>query len=178
MQQVKDITGKSTMAEVLDAYPSARRALFQRYHIGGCSSCGFQDDEPLEEVLKNHRVLDVEGTLQFLRESADMDQKLQLDVKSAAEQFKAGKARLIDVRHEFEYETAHVEGSELLTQGLMQDMMHNAPKDGTLLFLCHHGVRSLEAAAYFAGHGFSNAKSIAGGIDAWSSEVDSNIPRY
>jgi monothiol glutaredoxin len=42
----------------------------------------------------------------------------------------------------------------------------------------HKGARSIDAAAYFAGHGFENVKSVRGGIDAWSQEVDNNLPRY
>jgi monothiol glutaredoxin len=52
------------------------------------------------------------------------------------------------------------------------------PKGELLIFLCHHGVRSLDAAAYFVGHGLENVRSLRGGIDAWSQEVDPNLPRY
>jgi hypothetical protein len=47
-----------------------------------------------------------------------------------------------------------------------------------MVFFCHTGVRSMDAASYFAGHGFTNAKSMTGGIDAWSQTVDTSIPRY
>jgi rhodanese-related sulfurtransferase len=47
-----------------------------------------------------------------------------------------------------------------------------------VVFVCHHGVRSLDAAAFFAGHGFQNVRSMNGGIDAWSLEVDPELPRY
>ncbi len=50
------ITGSSTMQEVLTACPSAQRALFQKYHIGGNGSCDYQPDEPLEPVAKNHGI--------------------------------------------------------------------------------------------------------------------------
>ena len=43
---------------------------------------------------------------------------------------------------------------------------------------CHHGVRSMKAAAYFRSIGLTNAKSIAGGIEAWSKGADPNLPRY
>jgi hypothetical protein len=52
------------------------------------------------------------------------------------------------------------------------------PKDSRTVFYCHVGARSLDAAAYYAGHGFKNVRSITGGIDAWSSEVDESILRY
>ena len=44
--------------------------------------------------------------------------------------------------------------------------------------MCHHGVRSLDAAAYLRGHGFVNAKSMSGGIDAWALQIDPSTPRY
>jgi rhodanese-related sulfurtransferase len=48
----------------------------------------------------------------------------------------------------------------------------------TVLFLCHRGDRSLDAAAYFAGHGVERVRAVRGGIDAWSMEVDPDVPRY
>ena len=46
-------------AEILDRIPSAQRALFQRYHVGGCSSCAFQPTDTLAQVCKDHNILDV-----------------------------------------------------------------------------------------------------------------------
>jgi len=42
----------------------------------------------------------------------------------------------------------------------------------------HTGNRSMDVAAYFIGHGFANAKCLAGGIDAYSAQVDRSLPRY
>ena len=47
-----------------------------------------------------------------------------------------------------------------------------------MVFYDHAGASSIDAAAYFAGHGFANAKFMRGGIDAWSQEVDASVPRY
>lgn len=52
------------------------------------------------------------------------------------------------------------------------------PKDTPLAFLCHHAVRSAQAAEYFLAQGFSEVCNVEGGIEAWSSEVDPRIPRY
>ncbi len=51
------------MREVLEAYPGAQRALFRRYHIGGCSSCGFQPEETLEQVCGRNGGVDVNEAL-------------------------------------------------------------------------------------------------------------------
>ena len=74
------ITGDSTMQEVLTAYPSAQRALFQKYHIGGCSSCGYQPEEPLQSVAKNHGITDVQEIISFLDQAAEADAKMRVSV--------------------------------------------------------------------------------------------------
>lgn len=184
----KEITAQSTMQEVLEAYPAAQRALFRKYHIGGCSSCGFQPTDALEEVLKSHNVMDeVIDVVSFIQKSQEEDAKIQMSPKEVAQALKmvveqplngTNGVKLLDVREESERDTASIEGSRLMDQTLAQEMMSAWPKDTQIVFFCHHGNRSLDAAAYFAGHGFKNAKSMAGGIDAWSCEVDSKVPRY
>ncbi len=52
------------------------------------------------------------------------------------------------------------------------------PKDRPLAFLCHHGVRSAQAAEYFRAQGFVEVYNVVGGIEAWACEVDAKIPRY
>ena len=47
-----------------------------------------------------------------------------------------------------------------------------------IIAVCHHGVRSLNVASWLRGQGFEQAQSLAGGIDAWSSRIDSSVPRY
>jgi rhodanese-related sulfurtransferase len=47
-----------------------------------------------------------------------------------------------------------------------------------LLLVCHHGVRSMNVAAWLRNQGFENAQSLRGGIDAWSLEVDPSVSRY
>lgn len=173
------INRQSTMQEILQIYPGAQRALFRRYHIGGCSSCGFQPQETIEQVCSRHNVLDVEEVLDHLKKAEELDRKLQIKPKEVAELLRAGKVKLLDVRQEFEWEAARIEGAQLLTQELAQEIMQGGwPKDTAIVFHCHHGMRSMDAAAYFMGHGFTNVRSMEGGIDAWSREVDPSVPRY
>lgn len=63
------LSPQSTMEEILSQYPSAQRALFRKYHIGGCSSCGFQPTDKLEQVCKSHDIVDVDSVIQFIKES-------------------------------------------------------------------------------------------------------------
>ena len=84
---------------------------------------------------------------------------------------------LIDVRTDGEREVARIEGSRLLDQAYHDELMA-LDKDTPLVFQCHHGIRSQGAAEYFAQHGFTNLYNLIGGIEAWSRQVDSSVPRY
>ena len=84
---------------------------------------------------------------------------------------------LFDVREIHERERANIEGSKLLDQS-MADYIESLPKDPCLVFHCHSGVRSQQAAEYFRGRGFTNTHNLVGGIDAWSQRIDPEVPRY
>ena len=173
-----DLNADMTMAEVLERFPGAQRALFQKFHIGGCSSCGFQPEDKLGEVLAKHRVKDPGVAIDTIKQFAELDRKMQVQPEEVASMLKNGKApRLIDVRSAQEYDIARIEGGELLTQELF-DELRAEPQDTALVFYCHHGIRSLDAATYFVGHGFTNVRSMAGGIDAWAERVDTSVARY
>jgi rhodanese-related sulfurtransferase len=171
------ITPDITMGELVSTFPGAQRALFRAYHIGGCSSCGFQPGETLAQVCERNGGLPVNDVIASLSTARDADEKMQVTVTEAADLVKAGKAKLVDVRTQEEWNAVHIEGSDFLTQELMHEL-GGWPKEQLIIFYCHHGVRSLDAAAYFAGHGLDNVRSMRGGIDAWSCEVDTNVPRY
>jgi rhodanese-related sulfurtransferase len=109
---------------------------------------------------------------------------VQLEISLAAAKQKLAedlKAVLIDVREPEEYALAHIDGSLLIPMqsvtGELQKL-EGLANEGDLLILCHHGVRSLQVAAWLQGRGIENVSSIAGGIDRWSSEIDPSIPRY
>lgn len=87
------------------------------------------------------------------------------------------KLRLIDVRRPDEWEKARISGAELLDSDLSEDL-HLLPLDAMLVFQCHHGHRSQRAAEQFAEQGYREVYNLTGGIDAWSQEVDPNVPRY
>src|SRR5438132_9805446 len=173
----KDLSGGWTMQQVTTVFPSAQRALFQKYHVGGCSSCGFQPTDTLGTVAMNHG-LDVNEVVEHIKRSQEMEKNIEVTVQETAELLKQGKIKLLDVRTPEEYAIASVQGSLLIDQALVQEIMETWPKDTAIVTMCHHGIRSLDAAAYLRGHGFMNTKSMRGGIDAWAGHVDSSIPRY
>lgn len=87
---------------------------------------------------------------------------------------------LIDVRMPDEWEVAHVPGAVLLPLHELEaraDEIETA-KDAPIAVMCHHGARSLRAALLLRAMGFTNARSVVGGIDLWSRAVDPSIPRY
>jgi rhodanese-related sulfurtransferase len=172
------ISKDSTMQEVLDNYPSAQRALFQKYHIGGCHSCGYEPNDVLSVVAGKHNITDIDEVLNFIAEAEEIDKRVQISPADLAEAIKSGhKPRVIDVRTPAEWETAHINGAQLVDENISHEIM-NSPKDSAWVFYCHTGKRSMDAASYFAGHGFTNVKSLTGGIDAWSATIDSTVPRY
>ena len=58
------------------------------------------------------------------------------------------------------------------------ELVMSWPKDTPIVFYCHLGQRSLDAASYFAGHGFTDVRSMTGGLEAWSLQVHPSVPRY
>jgi rhodanese-related sulfurtransferase len=173
----KDLSGAWIMQQVTTVFPSAQRALFQKYHVGGCSSCGFQPTDSLATVAGNHG-LDVNEVVEFIKRSQDMEQNIEITAKETAELLKQGKVKLLDVRTPEEYAIASVAGSALADQALAQEIIQTWPKDTAIVTMCHHGMRSLDAAAYLRGHGFMNTRSMTGGIDVWAVQIDPSIPRY
>jgi rhodanese-related sulfurtransferase len=173
------IDASITMAELLQEYPGAQRALFRAYHIGGCSSCGFRSDETLAEVCRRNEDLPVNEVIETILQGHQADLAMQIAPTELSARLDAGEQiPLIDVRSREEWDAVHVPQSVFLTQELMQEILTSWPKGREFVFLCHHGVRSLDAAAYFAGHGFTQVKSLQGGIDKWSVQVDPELPRY
>jgi rhodanese-related sulfurtransferase len=90
-----------------------------------------------------------------------------------------GKARLIDVREPWEFETARVDGSLLMPMGDVPARAHSElDPDERLVVVCHHGMRSMNVTVWLRNQGFEHAQSLRGGIDAWSAEVDPTVNRY
>ena len=85
---------------------------------------------------------------------------------------------LLDVREPDEHAIAKIEGSTLIPLGQLGARLSELPKDRELIVHCHHGGRSAQAVRGLIKHGFTNAKNLDGGIDAWSCEIDPSVPRY
>jgi rhodanese-related sulfurtransferase len=171
-ETIPPIRPDMTMAEIQRHYPSARRALFQRYHVGGCSSCGFQESDTLEKVCRDHNLLDVPGVVQHLLRSHEVDQRMQVE-PDQVKQWLAARAQLlfIDVRPPDQAAAAPVSAAEPLDFANQSKYMQ-LPKETRIVFLCQDGRASLDAAAYFAGHGFGQVYAVRGGAQAWRAEEE------
>jgi rhodanese-related sulfurtransferase len=170
---------ESRMSEVLEAFPGAQRALFRGYHIGGCSSCGFRPDETLRQVCGRNNGLNADEVLEHIRNSHEEDARILITPKElAALRQREASLRLLDVRSREEYEAVRIEGSMLMSQATVQEIMGQWPRDRMFVIVDHQGRQGLDAAAYFLGHGFEKVRCLQGGLDAWSREVDPGIRRY
>ena len=101
----------------------------------------------------------------------------QMSVRELAEQLQAGAVTLVDVRGETDRSLASIGGSLVLDRETME-RLEAMPKDTAIAFLCHHGNASMGAAEHFRKQGFTNISNVAGGINAWSMEIDPSVPRY
>jgi len=168
-----------TMRDLLVQFPGAQRALFRKYHIGGCSSCGFSPDETLAGVCARNENLNVDEVVEHIITSHEADAAMQIGPRELSNRIASGeKVYLLDVRTREEWESVKLADSHLFTQDLMPEVLAKQSRTDLFVVYDHKGARSLDAAAFFQGHGFENVKSLRGGIDAWSTEVDSKLPRY
>ena len=179
MNAAATIDPNITMRELLEQYPGAQRAMFRKYHIGGCSSCGFSPDETLAGVCARNENVYVEEAIDHIITSDAAERAMQIEPRELGERLAAGeKIQLLDVRTREEFEAVKLPNAQLFTQELMQTILSSWSRSDLTVVYDHQGTRSMDAAAYFQGHGFENVKSLYGGIDAYSAEVDESLPRY
>ena len=107
----------------------------------------------------------------------DMEMIRQLSAPELQALLAGGRVELVDVRTVEERAIAAIEGSRLLDQAY-HDALLLRDRDTPIVFQCHHGIRSQQAAEYFREQGFTNLYNLSGGIDAWSTLVDPSVPRY
>jgi rhodanese-related sulfurtransferase len=88
------------------------------------------------------------------------------------------KLVLIDVREPWEFSVCRIEGAKLIPMGTVPANLQALDTDDEIVVYCHHGVRSLDVTVWLRGQGVEGAKSLAGGIERWSVEIDPKVPRY
>jgi rhodanese-related sulfurtransferase len=179
MLSAHDINRNSQMKDVLAVYPGAQRALFRKYHIGGCASCGFQPTETLAQVCARNNQLDIDEVLRHIQTSHEQDEKIFISPVELKQKLGGSPpVKLLDVRSREEFEAVQIAGSLLMSQQTVQEIMAKWPRTEEFVIIDHTGKIGMDAAAYFLGHGFDHVRCLRGGIDAWASEVDDSIRRY
>ena len=88
------------------------------------------------------------------------------------------RPRLLDVREPWEFQLAHIDGSELLPMQTIPNQVDELDRSHPTVVICHHGTRSLQVVAFLERQGFENLHNLRGGIDAWARQVDSRVPLY
>lgn len=104
----------------------------------------------------------------------------QLSVTQLRDALAAGeKLVLLDVREPQELALASLPGAVHIPMGDIRYRMDELDPDARTVVMCHHGVRSWHVANFLVERGdFSEVQNLAGGIDAWSLDVDPSVPRY
>ena len=89
---------------------------------------------------------------------------------------------LLDVREPWEFQLAAIRSPHAPTLHIpMRDIparLAELPRDRAILCYCHHGMRSLQVMHFLHQQGYDEAVNVAGGIDAWSLQIDPGVPRY
>jgi len=85
---------------------------------------------------------------------------------------------LLDIRETWEHEICHIECSRLLPMSGLSAQLHHMDKGRPTVVVCHHGIRSLQVAHYLSKMGFDQVFNLEGGIAAWASEMDPDMPSY
>ncbi len=102
------------------------------------------------------------------------------ETRTRLENAGSDRPRLVDVRDPDEFEYCRIAGAELIPLPTVPtDAKAKLPdRSAEIIVYCHHGMRSLRAVEQLRALGYTNARSMAGGIDRWSAEIDPEVPRY
>ena len=177
--ELLEIDGTITMGEVLARFPGAKRALFARYHIGGCQSCSYDNNESLASVCARNEDLPVHEVIEHILKAHESDLDILIEPVTLLEALsQTPPPRLLDLRTREEHEAVALPNSEMFSNDLLQNIFGHESKDRLIVLYDHTGDRSLDAAAYLIGHGFKNTRALRGGIDAYAAEADKQLSRY
>src|SRR4249919_1617065 len=98
MNSAVSIDPNLTMRELLEQFPGAQRAMFRKYHIGGCSSCGFSPEETLAGVCARNENVSVDEAIEHIIASDAADRAMQIEPQELKEKLSLGeKVNLLDV---------------------------------------------------------------------------------
>jgi rhodanese-related sulfurtransferase len=85
---------------------------------------------------------------------------------------------LLDVREPWEFETCHIEGAQLMPMNSVPARQEELDPETPVVCICHHGIRSMQVAAFLERNGFTDVFNLTGGVQAWAQQVDGAMPTY
>ena len=107
------------MRDLLVQFPGAQRALFRKYHIGGCSSCGFSPDETLAGVCARNENLSVDEAIDHIIKSDEADRAMQIEPRELADRIaRDEKVYLLDVRTREEFDAVKIDERAFVHSGI------------------------------------------------------------
>jgi rhodanese-related sulfurtransferase len=106
------------------------------------------------------------------------DVPLEISVHDLKRALDERSATVVDVREPWEAQIAKIDGALLIPLSEFATRARTLPHDKPILIHCHHGGRSMQATQWLRRNGYDNVSNVAGGIDAWSLEIDPATPRY
>ena len=120
--------------------------------------------------------LPLRAEIEGMSDAVDELQITPTDVKARLD--RGDKLTFVDVREQWEYDLCRIEGAKLVPLGSLAASVDTLLGADEVICYCHHGMRSLDAAAWLRFQGVEKAKSMSGGIEQWSVDIDPEIPRY
>lgn len=104
---------------------------------------------------------------------------LEITPKEVKQRLERGeKLLLVDVRQQWEFDLCRIEGAKLVPLNTLPSSVEAVAHADEVIVYCHHGRRSLDAVVFLRQQGVEGARSMAGGIERWSTEIDPTVPRY
>jgi rhodanese-related sulfurtransferase len=88
------------------------------------------------------------------------------------------KPLLLDVREPWEFAICHIDGSRLLPMREIPNAVDDLDNEQEIVVICHTGVRSLQVCYYLQHEGFAKVMNLTGGVHAWATTIDSQMPTY
>lgn len=174
--QGEPLIGKLLFMDVLKMEPR----ILKLAKDPNCPICG--DNPTITELIDYEEFCGI-GRGELGKEETKEKEHIQVKSISVEEFYEKrknanGKIQLIDTREIHEYEICNIEGSKLIPLGEIKDRIGELNPDVQTVVHCHHGGRSMKAAAILKEKGFKDVFNLKGGIDEWAEKFDPKMARY
>jgi rhodanese-related sulfurtransferase len=104
---------------------------------------------------------------------------MQIEPREVKQRLDRGaKLLIVDVREQWEYDICKIQGAKLVPLRTLPASLTVFEGAEDVVVYCHHGMRSLDATVWLRSQGIEKARSMAGGIERWSTDIDPGVPRY